>query len=585
MTGEHRAALVVVARDGGVRLATTRELERRYGADYLVVPAADPGRVAGLLAAGGDPPVAVLLGGLGDADPDGLAVLRRLHGAHPGALAVAVVRWGAWETAQPIFEAITVGQLDRWVYAPQGRSDEEFHRSVTEALDEWASQQGGGFEAVRVVGDRWDPHAQHLRDQLTRNRIPLGFYEAGSADGRALLADLGIPQPRLPVVVVRFRPQQAVLQAPTDLELAESFGLFDPLDPGAVHDVAVVGAGPAGLGASVYAASEGLDTLQLEREAVGGQAGTSSLIRNYLGFPTGVSGSRLAFAAYQQAWAFGTRFSFMRTVQALSTEDGLHRLALSDGSSVRARAVVVATGAVWRRIGVPELEEFTGRGVFHGAAVSEAPAMRGRHVFVVGGGNSAGQAAVYLSRHADRVSLLVRRDSLVQSMSDYLVRELVALPNVDVRYRVQVVGGSGADVLETVRLRDLDTGAETEEAGMLFVMIGSQPRTDWVDGVLARDRWGFLLTGPALLADGVDPPWPLDRPPALLETSTPGVFAAGDVREGSVKRVASAVGEGALAVTLVHAHLAAQEAAVADEGRPGGRAGAPASAGREERLG
>ena len=559
--GTGAAALVVLARDAGVRTATARELDRRYGCDYRVVSGADPAEVGARLSAAGDPRVAVLLGGLGDADPDGLDVLRACHAGHPGAVAVALVRWGDFGTARPIFEAITVGQLDRWVYAPQGRADEEFHRSVTEVLDEWSSRQDGGFEAVRIVGDRWDPHAQHLRDQMTRNRIPLGFYEAGTPDGREMLADLGLEQPRLPVVVVRFRPEQTVLQAPSDLEVAEAFGLFDPLDPDAVHDVVVVGAGPAGLGASVYAASEGLDTLQLECEAVGGQAGTSSLIRNYLGFPTGVSGSRLAFSAYQQAWAFGTRFSFMRHATSLTSGDGLHRIGLGDGSEVRARTVVVATGAAWRRIGVPELEAFTGRGVFYGAAVSEAPAMAGRHVFVVGGGNSAGQAAVYLSRYAERVTLLVRRSSLAETMSDYLVRELLALPRVDVRYRVQVVGGRGSDVLETVVLRDLDTGAETEEPGMVFVMIGSVPRTDWLGGALARDRWGFLLTGAALTADdagdGASPSWPLDRPPGLLETSTPGVFAAGDVRQGSVKRVASAVGEGALAVTLVHGHLAA----------------------------
>ncbi|MGY1605705.1 MULTISPECIES: FAD-dependent oxidoreductase [unclassified Geodermatophilus] len=550
------AALVVVTRDAGVRTATTRELERRYGSDYRIVSGADPAEAEAAMRAAGDPPVAVLLGGLGDADPDGLDVLRACHGRYPGAVAVALVRWGAFETARPIFEAITVGQLDRWVYAPQGRADEEFHRSVTEILDEWSSRRGGGFEAVRIIGDQWDPHAQHLRDQMTRNRIPIGVYEAGSPEGRAMLADLELEQPRLPVVVVRFRPEHTVLEAPTDLEVAEAFGLFDPLDTEAVHDVAIVGAGPAGLGASVYAASEGLDTLHLECEAVGGQAGTSSLIRNYLGFPTGVSGSRLAFSAYLQAWAFGTTFSFMRTATALTTEGGVHRLTLNDGSTVQARTVVVATGAAWRRIGVPELESFTGRGVFYGAAVSEAPAMAGRHVFVVGGGNSAGQAAVYLSRYAEKVTLLVRRASLTETMSDYLIRELVALPRVEIRYRVQVVGGSGSDVLESVVLRDLDTGAETEEAGMLFVMIGSEPRTDWLAGTLARNRWGFLLTGSSLTTEDASPAWPLERPPALLETSTPGVFAAGDVRQGSVKRVASAVGEGALAVTLVHAHLA-----------------------------
>jgi thioredoxin reductase len=302
----------------------------------------------------------------------------------------------------------------------------------------------------------------------------------------------------------------------------------------------------------------------LEPEAVGGQAGSSSLIRNYPGFPTGVSGSRLAFGAYQQAWVFGSTFHFMRQGSGLTTEDGVHRLSLSDGNSVAARTVLVATGASWRRTGIPALEALTGRGVFYGAAVSEAPAMRGRHVFVVGGGNSAGQAAVYLSRYAERVTVLVRRATLAETMSDYLKRELEALPNVEIRYRVQVVGGSGTDFLESLVLRDLDTGEEWAEAGVLFVLIGSEPRTEWLGGALARDRWGFLLTGPALAASDVAPAWPLERPPALLETSTPGVFAAGDVRAGSVKRVASAVGEGALAVTLVHAYLAAATAGPAD---------------------
>jgi thioredoxin reductase len=517
--------------------------------------------VADELVARGGPEVAALFGGVGDDDPDGLAVLRSLHAAHPEAMAVALVRWGAWETARPIFEALTLGEVDRWLPGPEAHGDPEFHRLVSEFLDEWSSRQGGGFEAVRMIGDRWSPRAQQLRDQFTRNRIPLGFYEAGTDEGRAVLAGLGLESPRLPVVVLRFRPERPVLEDPGDLELAEAFGLFEPLDPTAVYDVVVVGAGPAGLGAAVSAASEGLSTLVVEPEAVGGQAGTSSLIRNYPGFPTGVSGNRLAYSSFQQAWAFGTTFHFMRHAQGLRGADGLHVLELSDGTAVTSRTVVLATGASWRRIGVPELEALAGRGVFYGAAVSEAPAMRGRHVFVVGGGNSAGQAAVYLAKYADRVSVLVRRPSLTETMSDYLIRELEALPDVDIRPRVQVVGGSGTEFLESFVVRDLDSGAETTEAGVLFLLIGSEPRTEWLAGTLARDRWGFLVTGPALGADGTDPAWPLERPPALLETSTPGVFAAGDVRSGSVKRVASAVGEGALAVTHVHAHLAAARAA------------------------
>ncbi len=434
--------------------------------------------------------------------------------------------------------------------------DEEFHKAVTEVLEEWSARQGGGFEAVRMIGDRWSERSQYLRDLLTRNRIPLGFYDATSAEGRSMLAGLHLQDPRLPVVQLRFQPDRPVLQDPSPLEIADAFGLLTPLDAAAVYDLVVVGSGPAGLGAGVYAASEGLQTLVLEPEAIGGQAGTSSMIRNYPGFKDGISGNRLAFSAYLQAWQFGSTFHFMRSGQGIAAEDGLLRLTLSDSTSVRTRTVVVATGAAWRRIGVPELEALTGRGVFYGAAVAEAPAMRGRHVFVVGGGNSAGQAAVHLSRFADKVSVLIRRASLAETMSDYLIRELDALPNVVVRPRVQVVGGTGTEFLETVTVRDLDTDAETVEQAVLFVLIGSEPKTDWLGGALARDRWGFLRTGMQLMGDDVHPAWPLERPPALLETSLPGVFAAGDVRSGSVKRVASAVGEGALAVTLVHAHLA-----------------------------
>jgi thioredoxin reductase (NADPH) len=553
---ELRAALVVLTSDDEIRATLSAELDRRYGRDYEVVGCAGAEDAVTSLTAS-RLPVAAVFGCLGTADPDGLAVMRALHRDHPGAVAAAVVRWGHFETARPIFEAITLGQLDRWLYVPEVVGDEEFHKAVTEILEEWSARQGGGFEAVRMIGDRWAPRAQHLRDLLTRNRIPLGFYEAGSDEGRSMLTGLGLEDPRLPVVQLRFQPDRPVLENPSDLDIAEAFGLLTPLDADAVYDLVVVGSGPAGLGASVYAASEGLSTLVLEPEAIGGQAGTSSMIRNYPGFKDGISGNRLAFSAYQQAWAFGSTFHFMRWGRGLVAEDGLLRLPLSDGTSVVSRTVVVATGAAWRRIGVPELEQLTGRGVFYGAAVAEAPAMRGRHVFVVGGGNSAGQAAVHLSRYADKVTVLIRRPSLTETMSDYLIRELDALPNVAVRPRTQVVGGTGIDFLETLTVRDLDTGQETVENGVLFVLIGSEPRTDWLGGALAQDRWGFLLTGGQLLDDDVRPAWPLERPPALLETSTPGVFAAGDVRAGSVKRVASAVGEGALAVTLVHGHLAA----------------------------
>lgn len=557
MSEAPKAALVVLSRDEELRSSVAGELERRYGRDYAVVAVDGPPAARAAIAELNGMPVAALLGAMGGADPDGLVCLREVHRAHTGAVAVAVVRWGDFSTARPIFEAITLGQLDRWLYAPGETGDEEFHGYVTEILEEWSTRKGGGFEAVRMVGHRWEERSQHLRDSFTRNRIPLGFYEAESEEGRAILDGLHLESPRLPVVQLRFRPERTVLQNPTDIDIATAFGLFDAPDPELVHDVVVIGSGPAGLGASVYAASEGLSTLVLEPEAVGGQAGTSSLIRNYAGFRHGISGNRLAFNAFQQAWSFGSTFHFMRAAAGLTTsEDGLHRLDLTDGTSVRARTVVIATGAAWRRLGVPELEALTGKGVFYGAAVTEAPAMRGRHVFVVGGGNSAGQAAVYLSRYAEQVTVLIRRPDLTATMSDYLIKELEALPNVDIRGRVQVVGGSGSEFLETFTFRDLETGAETVESGVLFLLIGSEPRTEWLAGTLACDRWGFLLTGGDLRAADVAPGWPLDRPPTLLETSVPGVFAAGDVRSGSVKRIASAVGEGAMAVSFAHERLA-----------------------------
>jgi thioredoxin reductase len=368
----------------------------------------------------------------------------------------------------------------------------------------------------------------------------------------------------LPVVAVQFTSAKNVLVDPSNLDIAEAFGLMDPVPEDEIFDVAVVGAGPAGLAAAVYAASEGLKTLVIEREAVGGQAGTSSMIRNYLGFPKGVSGNQLAFEAYQQAWLFGTAFLFMREVERLDELGQVRRLALSDGTTITARTVVVATGVTYRRLAAARLEALQGRGVFYGASVSEAPAMRGQHVYVVGGGNSAGQAAMHLARWAEQVTILIRRSSLAATMSEYLIREIESAANIKIWPRVQVVDGTGSGCLQSLVVEELDTGIRHEVgAGGLFVLIGSEPRTDWLSGVVARDPWGFVLTGPDLAAGNANPTagaaprdeWPLERTPLLLETSMPGVFAAGDVREGSVKRVASAVGEGAVAIQLIHRYL------------------------------
>lgn len=562
------AALVIVSRDAAVRQVLERELAKRYGSDYQV-GVCDHGaglaaRMRALRVAG--TPVALVIGGIGGPDPDGIEVLAAVRRIEPTALSIAAVRWGDWETAQPIFDAITLGKIDHWVTRPEGSLDEEFHRSITDYLSEWSTRRGGGFEAVRVIGEQWSARSQELRDTFSRNRVPMGFYDAGSDRGSEMLHELGLASPQLPVVVIRFG-EQSTLVNPSNLEIAEAFGLLEPISAEDIADVAVVGAGPAGLAAAVYASSEGLRTVVVEGEAIGGQAGTSSMIRNYPGFSQGVSGSTLAFQTYQQAWSFGTTFLFMRQVTGLSAAAGHYRLGLSDGHAVSARTVVIATGATYRQLGVPSLEELQGRGVFYGAAVSEAPAMRGKNVFVVGGGNSAGQAAMHLAKWAGQVTVLVRGESLAQSMSDYLVRLIDAAPNVDVAYRVQIVDGAGAEHLESLVLEDRASGQRrTVPADGLFVLIGSQPRTEWLGDTVARDQWGFILTG-ADVAGEAAAGWSLGRSPSLLETSLPGVFAAGDARRGSVKRVASAVGEGAVTIPQVHAWLDAQAMASASTER------------------
>ena len=570
-TAGAQAAIVIVCREPGAREILNRELSKRYGSDYQIVvcgrPAEVEQRMRDLLAAG--LPVALVIGGVGAQDRDGIEVLAAIRAIDPTALRVAAVGWGDWQSVRSVFDALTVGTIDHWVWRPVQTPAEEFHRSITEFLREWSSQRGGGFEAVRVIGERWSARSQELRDLFSRHRVPAGFYDATSGHARQMLAELGLQAPELPVVVLRFGGKRPALVNPSNRQIADAFGLMRPITPGEVFDVAVVGAGPAGLAAAVGASSEGLSTVVAEDEAVGGQAGTSSMIRNYPGFSQGISGAELAQETWRQAWAFGTTFLIMRQVERLSREDGHYRLWLSDGGVLASRTVVIATGATYRRLGIPRLEDLQGRGVFYGAAVSEAPAMRGRSVFVAGGGNSAGQTALHLAKWADRVTVLVRAESLADSMSDYLIREIGSTPNIDVCYRVQVAGGTGTGTghLQSLVLEDAASGARrTVPADALFVLIGSQPRTDWLGEAVARDQWGFILTGPDLLA-GTGRRWPPGRPPLPLETSLPGVFAAGDVRAESVKRVASAVGEGAVTIPLVHRYLQTVAAAPAAAGR------------------
>jgi thioredoxin reductase (NADPH) len=531
------------------------ELRKRYGADYQLIRAGSDQDALEILGRLRDEQRQVSLV-LADQRLAGAELLARARPLHPAARRVLLTAWGYQGDSQEVVQAIVLGDIDAYVAEPVASPDERFHRAVTEQLDEWTRSHLPGFEAVRVVGEEWAARSHELRELLGRNGVPFGFYPADGPEARRLLEEAGAAGAAgaaLPTVVLF---DGRVLADPSNAEVAEALGVRTT-PAGGRYDVAVIGAGPAGLAASVYGASEGLATLVLEPEAIGGQAGTSSLIRNYLGFPMGVSGADLAVRAYTQAWNFGAEYVYGNPAAGLRPEGSDLVVTLADSYEVRTRAVVVASGMAYRRLGIPALDALTGAGVFYGAAASEAQAMKGSEVYVVGGANSAGQAAVHLARYAARVTMLLRGHSLAENMSEYLIREIESAPNITVRRRVAVTDAAGRGRLERLTVTDLDSGAAQTVAAMaLFVMIGAEPRTQWLPGAVRRDESGFVLTGADLLTDGrPDETWPLRRLPMFLESSLPGVFAVGDVRHGSVKRVASAVGEGSIAIRLVHDHL------------------------------
>jgi thioredoxin reductase (NADPH) len=546
--------LLVVDDDPRGRGVVEGELRKRYGADYQVICARSGDDLLSLLARLRDDRrlVSIVMASQGMEGMTGTELLARVREFHRAAKCLLLIDWGYGPPSEPVLQAIALGHIDAYVARPVTVPDERFHLAVTELLEEWARAHLPRFEVVRVVGEEWSARSHELRDLLDRNSVPFGFYPADAEQGKALLQQAGAAA-ALPVIILF---DGRVLANPANVEIAEALGMRTR--PGAgLYDVAVIGAGPAGLATAVYGASEGLSTVVLEPEAIGGQAGTSSHIRNYMGFPTGVSGGDLAVRAYTQAWNFGAEYIYGSPATGLRVQGRERVVIVGDGIEVRSRAVVIATGMSYRLLGIPSLDTLTGAGVFYGAATSEAKAVKDREVFVVGGANSAGQAAVHLARYAAKVTMLVRGQSLAESMSDYLVKEITNTPNIAVRCNTVVTGGGGNDCLQSLTLKDQVSGAaETVSAAAVFVLIGAEPRTQWLPGGIARDRWGFVVTGADLLAGGKPPEgWPLQRPPMLLESSLPGVFAAGDVRRGSVKRVTSAVGEGSIAIHLVHDYL------------------------------
>ncbi|HWD46312.1 MAG TPA: FAD-dependent oxidoreductase [Actinomycetota bacterium] len=555
--------ILLVADDGTMLDALAGDLRKRFATDYRVMAERSPTAAVATLErlADGADPVALVIAARRMEGMDGLALLVRAHELHPPAKRVLLEHRGEWASGEPVVRAMTLGQLDYLLFRPWLPLEQFLYLPVSEFLAAWEKSRAPSTEAIQIVGRRWDPRSHELRETLARVAIPYGFYSDDSPEGRRLLEQAGQDGARLPVVLFR---RGLTLVDPTHAELSAALGMrTHPVAGGC--DILIVGAGPAGLAAAVYAASEGFEAQVLEPAVPGGQAGTSSQIRNYLGFPYGLSGDELTMRAVQQAWLFGADLILAQAATGLRAVGRRRVVRLSDGTEVGTRAVILATGVAWRRLGVPALEALNGSGVFYGAAGSEARAMRGERVFVVGAGNSAGQAAVHLSTYAASVTIVTIDERLGDFMSDYLVRKVQATPNITVVLHTEVVDGHGRQRLEGLTLRDRHTGAtRTVAASAVFILIGAEPRTDWLDGVVERDERGYVLTGRDLLRDGRPPPsWPLERPPLLLETSLPGVFAAGDVRYRSVKRVASAVGEGSIAVQLVHEYLA-------EPGGPGG---------------
>ena len=550
--GATRTAIITVDDDPGVSRAVARDLRRRYGEQHRIVRA-ESGQAAldalRQMKLRGDL-VAVILADYRMPEMNGIEFLEQAMDVYPGARRVLLT---AYADTGAAIDAINVVDLDHYLLKPWDPPEEKLYPVVDGLLEAWLAADHRAVPETKIVGHRWSARSSGVREFLARNQVPYRWYAADEPEGQRLLAAAGADGRELPVVIT---PDGQALVAPADAELAGRVGL-DTAPSKDFYDLIIIGGGPAGLGAAVYGASEGLRTVLVERTATGGQAGQSSRIENYLGFPDGVSGAQLTGRARRQAAKFGAEVLTTRDVVGLEVNGSARSVRFADGSAIDAHTVILATGVSYRELAAPGLAEMTGRGVYYGSALTEAAACSGQDLFIVGGANSAGQAAVYLARGARSVTLLVRGSLLEKSMSYYLIQQIASIPAISVRTCTEVVAVGGTDHLESLTLRDTSTGAtQTVSAQWLFLFIGAAPLTDWLDGVVLRDERGFVVAGPDLSLAGQRPAgWELDRPPYHLETSVPGVFVAGDARAESAKRVASAVGEGAMAVMLVHRYL------------------------------
>ncbi|MEE4417898.1 FAD-dependent oxidoreductase [Streptomyces bugieae] len=550
--GPARTVILTVDDDPGVSRAVARDLRRRYGASYRIVRA-ESGESA--LAAlrelklrGG--PVAVIVADYRMPNMNGIEFLEQALDIYPDTRRVLLTAYADTDAA---IDAINVVDLDHYLLKPWEPPEEKLYPVIDDLLSAWRATDHRPVPLTKVVGHRWSARSSAVREFLARNQVPYRWYSSDDPEGRRLLCAAGQEGLRLPLVIT---PDGTALIEPEDRELATRVGLATTPATD-VYDLVIIGGGPAGLGAAVYGASEGLRTVLVERSATGGQAGQSSRIENYLGFPDGVSGAQLTDRARRQAAKFGAEILTACEVTGLEINGASRVVRFSDGSAVAAHSVILATGVSYRQLDAPHVAELTGCGVFYGSALTEAAACQGHDVYIVGGANSAGQAAIYLARSAKSVTVLVRKPSLSTSMSHYLIQQVDETPTISVRTNTVVDAAHGSRQLERLTLRDIATGhTELVDAQWLFVFIGAAPLTDWLEGTVLRDSRGFILTGPDLTADGRPPAgWELDRPPYHLETNVPGVFVAGDARAESAKRVASAVGEGAMAVMLAHRYL------------------------------
>jgi thioredoxin reductase (NADPH) len=582
-----KPVLFTIDDDPDVLRALERDLRQQYSDRFRVMRASSGASALGALHQLHERrnAVALLLVDQRMPQMSGVELLEEARPLFPDAKRVLLTAYADTDAA---IRAINTAHVDYYLLKPWDPPAEKLYPPLDDLLGDWLASYRPPFEGVRVVGHRWSPRSFEVRDFLARNHVPyrwldvesepearrlaaLAAKESGGGDGAAAegapasAGDGGeaapaagavawTPAGRLPVV---FFADNSFLVEPSRAQLAERIGLRTRAES-RFYDLVIVGGGPAGLAAAVYGASEGLRTLMVERDAPGGQAGTSSRIENYLGFPSGLSGAELARRAVAQAQRFGVEILNPQEATGLRREDPYRIISLSDGSEVSCHALVVATGVSYRKLAVPGIDRLTDAGVYYGAAMTEAISCQGEDVYLVGGANSAGQAAMYFSRYARRVVILVRGDSLSRGMSHYLVDQILQTPNIEVRVHASVVGVHGDETLEAIDVADSQAGTvETLPGRSLFIFIGAEPRTAWLDGVVERDAHGFLLAGGDLVRDGKLPAgWNVDRQPFLLETSVPGVFVAGDVRHGSVKRVASGVGEGSITVSFIHQHLA-----------------------------